>query len=107
MPRFPKSVRILKSREFDVLLKKGKSFGSSCFGVRWQEGKEKRLGIVVSRAIKTAVERNRIKRLIREVFRLNGEIFPQGDTIVIARGGLNELANQQIKTSLKTLLISK
>lgn len=43
-----------------------------------------RLGISVHRKIGDAVRRNRIKRLIREVFRLNRELFPSSCDIVFA-----------------------
>jgi len=39
------------------------------------EHSTKRFGVVVSRKIKGAVRRNRIKRLLREFFRLNKELF--------------------------------
>ncbi|MDY0389579.1 MAG: ribonuclease P protein component [Desulfobulbus oligotrophicus] len=43
-----------------------------------------RLGISVSRKVGNAVRRNRIKRLIRETFRLNRELFPHGADVVWA-----------------------
>jgi len=47
---------------------------------------ETRIGITVTRKIGNSVERNRIRRLVREVFRKNLELFPEGhDVIVIAR----------------------
>jgi len=45
-----------------------------------------RLGITASRKVGGAVVRNRVKRLIREVFRLHKEIFPRGCDIVISAG---------------------
>ncbi len=41
-----------------------------------------RLGISVHRKIGDAARRNRIKRLIREVFRLNRDLFPQSCDVV-------------------------
>ncbi|GAK58896.1 ribonuclease P protein component [Candidatus Vecturithrix granuli] len=46
----------------------------------------RRLGITVRKKIGNAVIRNRCKRIVREVFRRNKDIFPQGaDVVVVIR----------------------
>ncbi len=51
-----------------------------------------RLGITVSKRVGRAVARNRVKRVVREVFRRNRHLFPQNsDTVVIGRSGAEQL----------------
>jgi ribonuclease P protein component len=51
-----------------------------------------RLGIVVTRKLGNAVQRNRVKRLVRECFRLSPGLLPDGvDCVVIARDGAHDL----------------
>jgi len=57
-----------------------------------------RLGISVQRKTGNAIRRNRIKRLIRETFRLNPDLFPPCCDVVFAvRPGfvINRLADMQ------------
>ena len=60
-----------------------------------------RLGLVIAKKhIKLAVGRNRVKRLIRESFRLNKATLPSLDIVVLARKGIGELDNKELQQLL-------
>ncbi|MFO7570736.1 MAG: ribonuclease P protein component [Smithellaceae bacterium] len=64
----------------------------------------KRLGITVTKKAGNAVKRNRIKRLIREFFRRNRDLFPQGhDVVVMARKNMPPLTYQDTCKELTKL----
>lgn len=93
MPVFGKSERILKRAEFTKIAASGKRAGTSHFVVISGSSvlPYARLGITVSRKVGNAVSRNRIKRLVREFFRLNRDMFSAADFSIIARRGSNHL----------------
>lgn len=82
---FKKSERILSPLDFTRVRKSGRRVhtrsltlfvASNGLGL-------KRIGLAVSAKVADSVGRNRVKRLIREAFRLNKAIFPEGsDTLV-------------------------
>lgn len=56
-----------------------------------------RLGLVIAKKhIRLAVQRNRIKRILRETFRQNQQQLGGIDAVVLARAGLDKLDNQQL-----------
>lgn len=62
-----------------------------------------RIGITVAKKrVRTAVERNRIKRLVRESFRLQTEL-PNIDIVVVAKSGIDKQTNEQITKQLAKL----
>lgn len=75
--------------EFRRLYQKGKTAVGSCMVLycrRSSRGRN-RLGITVSTKVGNAVKRNRARRRLREVYRLNGEYLRQGwDVVLVARG---------------------
>ena len=55
-------------------------------------GSHTRLGVTAGRKVGPAVQRNRVKRLVREVFRRNHGLFPQQcDVVLVARPGADRL----------------
>ena len=63
-----------------------------------------RLGIIVARKhVRRAIDRNRIKRLVRESFRHRQHEIPDLDVIVLARPGIGTLDNQQLYQQLDRL----
>lgn len=104
MPRFPKAARLLCASEFAEVKRKGRRVRSGCIAVAAMGAPRKRLGIVAARHVGTAVVRNRLKRVIREFFRLHAEAFPCGDCVVIPSRGAGRLSNEAVRAQLSAAL---
>jgi len=85
---FPRSERILHSAEFERVFGQGEKLVCGAFVcyVDRQTGQGRKLGCVVSRRVGNAVVRNRVKRNIREVYRLHRpDLAVDVHLVVVAR----------------------
>ena len=88
--KLPKK-EILRGRgNFDYIFKKGKSISSDHTIILYIESQEKKAGFVVSKKVKKAVQRNRFKRLLREIYRLNKFLFPDKYYYVLLAKGTSD-----------------
>ncbi len=105
-----KSHRILKRPEFVFLSKYGNKIQDSNFIILYVPresiggSEHSRLGITVSKRVGNAVLRNRLKRLIREYFRLNKKgLTGYWNLNIIAKKTAAALSSQEVFTSLGML----
>ncbi|MCX7918489.1 MAG: ribonuclease P protein component [bacterium] len=106
--KFTKQQRITTRAEYQAILQQGKKVSDNNFRIAVafnSEIKKPKLGIIVSKKIGTAVERNRIKRRVREIFRLNQHNFVAGTKlIIIAKPECVTKKYQELERSILTLL---
>ncbi len=83
---FPRSRRVLAGADFSRTFAEGSRFSSRYFRLHWcPTTQPARLGLAVSRKVSPrAVERNRIKRCVRESFRHACAQLPPGDAVLVA-----------------------
>ncbi len=68
---------------------------------RRNDGGLARVGLAISKKhVRRAVDRNRIKRVVRESFRLHLELLQGLDIVVLARGGIAAKNNQELRAAL-------
>ena len=102
--RFSKSRRLVSSTEYQLVISHACGSKDTLFFVYARENGRQlsRLGVTVSRRVaRRAVDRNRIKRVIRESFRQQENILMGLDIVTIARGATERLEAKQLFISLK------
>jgi ribonuclease P protein component len=85
---FPKEVRLRRRAEFLRVQEAGRKVAADCLlALVLPNGREvTRLGLTVSTKVGNAVVRNRIRRVLRELFRTQRDALPKGlDMVLIAR----------------------
>lgn len=126
MNRYPRTARVRARSDFDRIFKHGRRVALPVLALHWQAAAvpgdavangeaaptlvatppgPPRLGLAVSRKVDPhAVGRNRIKRVLRDSFRLQRARLAAGDYVVVARPGASRCSGDELRTAFLGLL---
>jgi ribonuclease P protein component len=107
--RFPRRAHLRASAEFQAVFGGGSRFSGPLFRLQVLpasgDGSQARLGMTVSKRVdKRAVARNRIRRQVREVFRVQRHRLPPGDYVFQAKPEATQVDNPGLRHALLKLL---
>jgi len=112
--RSPKRRRLSRSAEFERVYRHGRSKSNRFLvlyafpraeGQADDDGDGPRLGLSVSRRVGGAVDRSRVKRVLREAFWAESGRLPEGsDYVVVARPEARELAEREGMAGIRRAL---
>lgn len=103
MANFSRNSRLLQPAEFDAVFTARRRSADRLFTVLYRDNGlgYPRVGLAIAKKrVRHAVDRNRIKRLIRESFRIAATGLPGLDIVVMARDGTGTATNAAIFASL-------
>ncbi|HMB58081.1 MAG TPA: ribonuclease P protein component [Arenimonas sp.] len=105
---FPRCAHLRASAEFQAVFGEGKRISGACFRLHARivaDASERRLGVAVSKRVdKAAVGRNRVRRQVKEVFRLHRAHLPGGDFVFVAKPEAAKADNAALRADLLSLL---
>ncbi len=96
-----RTYRMQKKANFQNVFAAGKSYASRHVVVYILKGKPAKYGIIASKKVGNAVQRNRAKRLLREAIRLNLDALkPDCQMVLIARTPINGSSLREVEKSV-------
>jgi ribonuclease P protein component len=102
---FPKSIRIRKKEEFEEVLRKGKKVQGDflvLYRLFYEDGPK--FGFLIGKKIDRAAQRNRIKRILREIVRKNQDKFSSGKIVIQCIKPLAEINYNIVEKELFSLI---
>lgn len=102
-----KNKRLRSNRDFRIIYRHGKGYFNKNFTFVVKKNKKQgsRVGFSITKKYGNAVERNKLKRRLKEIFRHNFDLIENGyDIVVIPRQNTKKLSYQELEKSVKHLL---
>jgi ribonuclease P protein component len=103
-----RKLRLRRREDFNVVYRYGRSFANSQFVVYWRRRSQRgsfRMGVSASSKLGGAVVRNRLRRMVKEIIRLNaGKLMDDTDLILIVRKPALSLAYKEMESSILHVL---
>jgi len=103
---FPKKEKLLKFWEFQKVYKEGIKYPSKFLNLYILKGQpDRKIGISISRKIGNAIIRNRIKRLLRESYRLNKSLLNRDvHLVIVVKARFNKLDLKTVREEYINLI---
>ncbi len=108
--KFPKELKIRKTSDYEEIFGSSKRLRSKHFDILYVKNKlgYSRAGLVVGKKnVRSAVKRNRIKRVVREVFRNNKSLFDSFDVVFLAKKDSDTLNYSNVKQEFEEIIRSQ
>lgn len=106
--RFPRRAHLRASAEFQAVFGEGSRVSGAILRVHVRAAAApapRRLGLTVAKRVdKRAVARNRIRRVLRETFRLARATLPPGDYVIVAKPEARTATNAALRAECADLL---
>jgi ribonuclease P protein component len=103
-----RKLRLRKREDFNVVYRYGRSFANSQFVVYWRKRSQRgtfRMGVSASSKLGGAVVRNRLRRMVKEIIRLNAaKLLENTDLILIVRKPALSLPYKEMEGSILHVL---
>ncbi len=97
-------IQTLSSREIKRLFKSGDKISGIYLAARYLRTGEKKVGVGASGKIKSKPFKNRIRRRIKELFRLNWDIMPDCYIFIVGRSSAAEVEWEKLEKDFLNLI---
>lgn len=102
---FSKQKRLLTANDFKAVLSMSKAkFSNEAVVIYALQNTKPCLGLAIAKKhLKKAVERNNVKRVVRESFRLNYATLPNAAVVILSRATLTKLSKQEVRSKIEAI----
>ena len=105
---FPRSARLLTAGDYSQVFKQNKRYSDNYWTilVRRDESRPTRLGLAIAKKrARRAVDRNKLKRVVREAFRYQQSTLTGLEMVVMNRDAATKASSAELRVSIDALFV--